>query len=179
MFFYKSVKVHADPASDVIRISSKPEFFAIVFFLAFAIGLCSLPFTKYRNDYIAYLCMLYPLGLTAKYFSVSIQEIRFENRTSIRVRQGFDRWVIPFESVTGGYISYEKAISRASLTATHYLNFELQVNLPDNKKHCIRNGTANIFHYGFSQWGREQERIWREFNRILDEKGIPNLTPGI
>jgi hypothetical protein len=175
--YVKSVKVHTDNNLDTITISSKPEAFSIIFFIAFLIGLCSLPFTEYRNDYIAYISMLFPIGLAAYYFVISIQSIKFENKTTIRIRKGFDSWNIPFKSVTGGYTSYKKVISQSSLQITHYLNFELKVNLPDNKKHWIRNGTANIFHYGFSQWGKEQEKIWEKFNDILNEKDIPNFTP--
>jgi hypothetical protein len=168
--------VYTDNNLDIIRISGKPEVFSAIFFIAFVIGLCSLPFTEYRNDYIAYICMLFPMGLAAYYFIISMQVVQFENKTKIRVRKGFKSWSIPFESVTGGYTSYKKVISRSSLIGTHYLSFELNVDLPDNKDHWIRNGTANIFHYGFSQWGKEQEKIWAKFNDILDEKDIPNLT---
>jgi hypothetical protein len=176
VFLYKSIKIHTDIKSDTIKIYSKPEVFSVIFFAAFVVGLCSLPFTEYRNDYIAYVCMLFPMGLAAYYFVISTQGIQFKNKTNIRVRKGFSRWDIPFESVTGGYTSYKAVISRSSLIKTHYLSFELKVNLSDNKKHWIRNGAANIFHYGFSQWGKEQEKIWAQFNNILDEKGIPNLT---
>jgi hypothetical protein len=150
--------------------------FSVVFFVAFVIGLCSLPFTEYRNDFIAYVCILIPMGLAAYYFVISMQSVQFENKTHIRVRKGFSSWNIPFESVTGGYTSYKAVISRASLITTHYIDFELKVNLPDDKKLWIRNGTANVFHYGFSQWGKDEEKIWAKFNDILDEKGIPNLT---
>lgn len=177
MVFYKLVKVDTDANLDIIKISSKPEVFSIVFLVAFLIGLCSLPFTEYRHNYFVYICMLYPIGLATNYFVIGIQDIRFENQTKISVRKGFDSWSIPFESVTGGYTSWEQVISKTSLTRTYYLSLKLKVNLPDNKKHRIRNGTANIFHYGFSQWGKEQEKIWRQFNNILNEKGIPNLTP--
>lgn len=176
-FFYKSIKIHTDIKSDTIKISSKPEVFSVIFFAAFVIGLCSLPFTEYRNDYVAYVCMLFPIGLAAYYFVISTQSVQFENKTYIKVRKGFESWTIPFESVTGGYTSYKKAISRSSLIGTHYLSFELKAALPDNKEHWIRNGTANIFHYGFSQWGKGQEKVWKNFNDILDEKDIPNLTP--
>lgn len=172
----RAVKIHTDSELDVIQIYSRPEWFSVVFFIAFLIGLCSLPFTEYRNNYIVYICMLYPMGLAINYFVISLQAITFENQTKIQVRKGFDSWDIPFEAITGGYTSYEKVITQANLTKTYYLDFELKVNLPDNKKHCIRNGTANIFHYGFSQWGQEQQKIWVKFNDILDEKGIPNLT---
>lgn len=177
MFSYKSIKVHTDIKSDTIKISSKPEVFSFIFFLAFVIGIFSLPFTEYRNDYIAYICMFFPMGLAAYYFAMSTQSVKFENKTYIRVRKGFKSWTIPFESVTGGYTSYRKVISRSSLIGTHYLSFELKVALPDNQEHWIRNGTANIFHYGFSHWGKEAEKVWAEFNNILDEKDIPNLTP--
>lgn len=176
MFFYKSIKIHTDIKSNTIKISSKPELFSVIFFAAFVIGLCSLPFTEYRNDYIAYACMLFPMGLAAYYFVISTQSVQFENKTHIRVRKGFKSWTIPFESVTGGYTSYKKVISRSSLIGTHYLSFELKVDLPDNQEYWIRNGTANIFYYGFSQWGKEQEKIWKKVNDILDEKDIPNLT---
>jgi len=177
MPFYQSVKIHTDIKSDTIKIYSQPEMFSVIFFVAFVVGFCSLPFTEYRNDYIAYACMLFPLGLTTYYFVMSRQSIQLKNKTHIKVGKGFSSWNIPFESVTGGYTSYKAVISRSSLARTHYLSFEVKVNLPDNKKHWIRNGTANIFHYGFGQWGKEQEKIWWKFNEILDEKGIPNLTP--
>lgn len=176
MVFSKSVKVRMDANSDMIRISSSPEMFSIVFFVALLVGLFALPFTEYRNNYFVYICILYPMGLAAKYYTISIQDVRFENKSRIRIRKGLNTWSIPFESVTGGYTTYKKVVTQANLTRTYYLDFELKVNLPDNKKHYIRNGTANIFHYGFSQWGREQEKIWAKFNDILDGKDIPNLT---
>ena len=176
MFFYKSIKIHTDIKSDTIRIYSKPEAFSVIFFVAFTIGLCSLPFTEYRDDYVAYASILFPMGLAAYYFIISTQGVQFKNKTNIRVRKGFGSWNIPFESVTGGYTSYESVISRSSLIRTHYLSFELKVNLSDQKKYWIRNDTANIFHYGFSQWGKDEEKIWAKFNDILNEKDIPNLT---
>ncbi|MFH7242678.1 MAG: hypothetical protein ACHWZW_07485 [Spirulina sp.] len=176
MVFYKSVTVHRNPNLDIIKISSQPEAFSIVFFIALLIGIVSLPFTEYRNNYMAYIGLLYPIGLVVGYFILSTQDAKFENKTKVSIRKGFDTWSIPFETVTGGYASCRVKTSQASLIKTYYLDFELRVNLPDNKKYSIRNGTANIFHYGFSQWGKEQEKIWAKFNEILDEKGISNLT---
>lgn len=172
---FKPVNIHTDTKSGTIRISSRPAAFAIVLFIACLIGLCSLPFTEYRNDYFAYIGVFFVLGLTGYYSVISMQTILFENKTNIRVRKGFAAWDIPFDTVTGGYTTYHKRISRQSLARTHYLNFELQVNLPDNQSIGIRNGQANIFHYGFSYWGAEQEGIRKKINDILKEKGIPNL----
>lgn len=173
---FKSIKIHTDINSDTIKIHSKPEVFSVVFFMVFVVGLGLLPFTEYRSNYVVYICMLFPMGLAAYYFVMSMQGVRFKNKTEVRVRKGFDSWNIPFESITGGYVLCKEVVSRSSLVTTYYLNFELKVDLPDNKKRWIRNGAANIFHYGFSQWGKEQEKIWEKFNDILEEKDIPNLT---
>jgi hypothetical protein len=126
---------------------------------------------------MAYVGVFFMLALSLGYFVTSMEGFAFENRTNIKVRKGFDRWNIPFEMVTGGYTSYNERTSRQSLQKTHFISLELKVDLPDNRKHWIRNGNANIFHYGFSRWGAEQEKIWEQFNFIIDEKGIPNLTP--
>lgn len=42
---------------------------------------------------------------------------------------------------------------------------------------CALLFATNVFHYGFSHWGPKQQEIWDKFNRILKDKGIPNLTP--
>ena len=173
---YKSVKIKRDNKSGNITISSKPEVGFIVFFLICFSGLSALPFSEYRNDYFAYFGLLFVLGITVYYFIGSIQKVTFKNETKITVRKGFIAWEIPFDVVSAGFTSYRKSVSKQSLASTHFLSFELQVNLPDNKKYWIRNGKANIFHYGFDQWGKEQERIWADFNEILDKKGIQNLT---
>ena len=173
---YKSVQILVNTKKDTVEISSKPDAYFIFFFAVCLIGLFSLPFSEYRKEYFAYIGMLYLLVLTIFYFVKSIQKIIFENQTNIRVRKGFNSWNIPFESVTGGHTSYNKKISRASLESTHFLTFELKVNLADNPKFWIKNGKANIFYYGFRHWGDEQEKIRDKFNDILNEKGIPNLT---
>lgn len=171
------VRIDTDIHRDRVKVSTKPEVWGIVFFVACLIGLVSLPFSAYRHDYMAYAGLCFMLVLSAGYFVTSIEGFVFENKTNIRVRKGFNRWNIPFEAVTGGYTSYNAQTSRQSLQKTHFLSLELKVDLPDNKKHWIRNGAANIFHYGFSRWGTEQEKIWEQLNRILDDNGIPNLTP--
>jgi len=173
---YKSVEIHTDTNKDTIEISSKPDAYFIFFFAVCLIGICSLPFTKYHKDYYAYIGVLYMLVLTIFYFVKSLQKVIFENTSNIKIRKGFDTWNIPFESVTGGYTSYYKKTSRASLERTHFLTFELKTNLTDNPKHFINNGKASIFNYGFRHWGEEQEKIRDKFNDILNEKGIPNLT---
>lgn len=173
---YKSIKIHQTNNSEIIKISSKPQPYFILFFLVCLIGLSALPFSEYRYDYFAYLGLLFVLGITIYYFIGSVQSITFENKANIKVRKGFDSWTIPYEVVTGGFTSYKKSVSNQSLASTHFLSFELEVNLPDNKKHWIRNGKANIFHYGFDQWGKEQEKIWEKFNEILGVKEIQNLT---
>lgn len=173
----KPVKIDVDTNLGTITISSRPKAFAIILFIASLIGLCSLPFSEYRHDYFAYSGLVFVMGLTLYYAAISIQRTVFENNTAIRVRKGFQRWKIPLEAVSGGYTTFNTRISRQSLARTHFLNIELQVDLPDNQKYWIRNGTANVFHYGFSQWGREQEQIREKFHDILDEKGIPILTP--
>lgn len=172
----RKVSIHEDVSSGIIKISSRPEGFAILLFMAALIGVCALPFSKYRDDYFAYVGLLYLLGLVVYYWIISIQSTTFEKKEVIKVRKGFKSWQIPFGVVKGGYTSYEKKVSRQSLQATHFLNFELQVDLPDNSEQWIRNGKANVFHYGFSQWGPKQQEIWNRFNRILKEKGIPNLS---
>lgn len=174
---YRSVTIQTNAQLGTITISSKPEASTILLCIACLIGLCSLPFTEYHNDYLAYVGLLFVLGLTVYYAIISRQSAIFENKTHIRVRKGLDSWDIPFEAVTGGYTSYNESVSRQSLVKTHYLDFELQVNSPDNHRRWIRNGKANIFHYGFNQWGREQEIIRKKFNAILEEQGIPNLAP--
>lgn len=176
IFPIKPVAIRADPRSDTIKISSRPEIFALILGAAGFTGLCVLPFTEYRNDYFAYIGMLFIITLTGYYVFNSIQVISFENRTNIHVRQGILAWNIPFESVTGGYTSYNVFTSGKSHDKTHFLSFRLKVDLPDNKRRSIRNGTATVFHYGFSQWGAEQEKLWQQFNDILDDKGIQNLT---
>ncbi len=173
---FKSVYIHTDANLGTIKISSKPDAYFIVFLIACLFGLCALPFTEYSNDYFAYISLIYVLVLTAYFCVVYTQVIIFEDKANIRVRKGFSRWNIPFEAVTAGYTTYEKRVSQASRERTHYLNFELKVNLPDNQKHSIRNGTANIFHYGFRYWGKEQDKIWDKFNDILKQKGIANLA---
>lgn len=173
---FKAVNIHTDTRSGTIKISSRPEAYAIALFLAGLMGLCALPFTEYRNDFIAYISLVFVLGLTGYYGVISMQSVIFENKTHIRVRKGFISWVIPFEAVTGGYTTYNKRVSRQSLARTHYLNVELQVNLPDHQSHRIRNGKANLFHYGFSQWGPAEEKIRQEIHAIFTENGIPILT---
>lgn len=173
---FKPVNIHTDPISGTIKISSRPEAYVIVLFLAGLMGLCALPFTEYRNDFIAYISLFFILGLTGYYSVISIQSIIFENKTHISVRKGLAKWTIPFDAIRGGYTTYNEKVSRQSLARTHYLNLELQVNLPDNPKHRIRNGKANLFHYGFSHWGPEQERIRQKIHTILTEKGVPILT---
>jgi len=172
---FKSVKIQKD--KNTIKISSKPSFYYIVFFIAGLIGLFSLPHSEYRHDYFAYMGLIFVLVLTSYYFVTCLQETVFENKTNITVKKGFKKWNIPFEVVSGGYTSYKKFTSQASLERTHYLNFELKVNLPNNSNHWIRNGHANVFRYGFNEWGDEQNKIWDELNAILNEKGIPNQTP--
>lgn len=173
---FKSVKIHTDNSLGTITISSRPAAYVIILFTACLMGLCSLPFSEYHTDYFAYISVFFVLGLSGYYAVISIQSTIFENKTTISIRKGFHRWTIPFDTITGGYTAYNKTVSRQSLAKTHYLNFELQVNLPNNQKYGIRNGKANIFHYGFNQWGEEQEKIREKFNDILEEKGIPNLT---
>jgi len=172
---FKPVKIQKD--RNTIKISSKPSLYYIVFCIAGLIGLLSLPNSEYRHDYFAYIGLIFVIVLTAYYFVTCLQVTVFENKTNISVKKGFKKWNIPFEVVTGGYTSYKKYVSRASLERTHYLIFELKVNLPDNPKQWIRNGHANIFRYGFNEWGDEQNKIWDDFNTILNEKGIPNHTP--
>lgn len=171
----KAVNIHTDTRSGAIKISSRPEAYVIVLFLAGLIGLCVLPFTEYRHDFIAYISLVFVLGLTGYYVVISMQSTIFENKTHIRVRKGLAKWTIPFDTVAGGYTTYNKRVSRQSLARTHYLNVELQVNLPDHQRHRIRNGKANVFHYGFSQWGPAEEKIRQKIHAILTEKGIPIL----
>ncbi len=173
---FKSIKIKEDADSGNVKISSRPQSYAFILSLAIIVGLSVLPFTEYRNDYLAYIALVFVFGLTIKYFMQSTQSVTFENKTHVKVRKGFITWVISFDSVSGGYTSYKKKFSRQSSTSIHFLSFELRVDLPDNSKHWIRNGKANIFHYGFDQWGKEQEKIWAKFNEILDKNGIPNLT---
>jgi len=174
---FKPIVIRRDTKRDIIRISSRPEGFYFIFFTACLIGLCSLPFSSYRHDYFAYIGLLFVLGLTLVYFVGNVQGIVFENKTRVRVRKGFQSWTIPFDVVTGGFTSYEKYVSRSSLETTHYLKFELNVDLPKNPKQWIRNGSANLLFFGFDHWGTHQRELWDQFNAILDEKGIPNFTP--
>lgn len=173
---FRKVTIHEDTNSGVISISSRPEGFAVLLFIAALIGIFALALSEDKNDYFAYAGLLFLLGLVGYYFVISIQSVTFEKRDVIKVRKGFKSWQFPFESVSGGYTSYEKRVSRQSLQATHFLSFELQIDLPDQPGHWIRNGKANVFHYGFSQWGPKQQEIWDKFNRILNDKDIPNLT---
>ncbi len=173
---FKPVNIHTDTKLGTIKISSRPEAYVIVLFLAALMGICALPFTGYRNDFIAYISLFFVLGLTVFYGVISRQSVIFENQTHISVRKGLAIWIIPLDAVTGGYTTYNERVSRQSLARSHYLNVELQVNLPDHQRHRIRNGKANIFHYGFSQWGLSQEKIRQEIHAILTEKGIPILT---
>lgn len=173
---FKSVKIKEKPETGIIRISSRPELFAFVLFLASLMGICFLPSTAYRDDYFAYGGLLFLLGLTLYYFIISIQQVTFENKTRVKIRKGWKSWIIPFSAIQGGYTTYRKKTSRQSLQSTHFLNLILKVDLPDDPSHWIRNGKANIFHYGFNQWGVKQEEIWNKLNRILEEKGIPVLT---
>lgn len=175
-FMFRKVSINENINSGVIRISSRPEGYAILLFMAALIGVCALPLSKYRDDYFAYVGLLYLLGLVAYYFIISIQSVTFVKKDTIVVRKGFRSWQFPFEAVSGGYTSYEKRVSRQSLQATHFFNFELQVDLPENSKQWIRNGKANVFHYGFSQWGSKQQELWNKCNDILNDKGIPNLS---
>lgn len=169
---YKPVTIRTDAQEGIVNISSRPAAFAILLFAAGLIGLFSLPFTEYRDDYLAYAGLLFLVGLTAYYAVISSQSTTFANNTRISVRKGFRSWQIPFSKITGGYTSYEATVSRQSLAKTHYLNVELEVDLPDDPARWIRNGKANIFHYGFSQWGAEEEKIRAAFDAILAEKGI-------
>ena len=173
----RKVSIHENVNSGVIKISSRPEGFVIPLFIASLIGICALPSTEYRDDYFAYVGLLYLLGLVVYYFIMSIQSVTFKKKEVIKVRKGFKSWQFPFEVVSGGFTSYEKRVSRQSFQTTHFLNLELQVDLPDDSSQWIRNGKANVFHYGFSHWGPKQQEIWDKFNRILKDKGIPNLTP--
>ncbi len=174
---FKPVNIVVDANLGTARISSRPQAFAILLFIASLVGFCALPFTEYRNDYFAYFGLLFVLGLILYYALISMQSTVFEDNTQVRVRKGFKRWNIPYEAVSGGYTAYNQRVSRQSLARTHFLTLELHVNLPENPKQWIRNGKANVFHYGFSQWGREQEEIREKFHAILTEKGIPILTP--
>ncbi len=173
----KSVNIYEDAKAGVSRVSSRPETFAIALFMASLIGLAILPFTAYQDDLFAYVGIFFLLGLTGYYFVISIQVVTFEQKTQIKVRKGFRAWSIPLDAVTAAYTSYQERTSRQSLQKTHFLNVELQVNLPDKPKHWIRNGNANVFHYGFNHWGAEQEQIRKKFDRIFAEMGIPKLSP--
>jgi uncharacterized protein YpuA (DUF1002 family) len=92
------------------------------------------------------------------------------------VRKGFRKWQIPFDSIVGGYVAYKKRTRAQSPDVTHFVDIELKVTLPDNKKNWIRNGYANIFNYGFDRWGDEQQKIWDELNRVLEKNDIKDLS---
>ncbi|MBT34293.1 MAG: hypothetical protein CMO01_31900 [Thalassobius sp.] len=173
---YKLIKIHADTKLDTINISSRPQASFVLLLLACFAGLCTIPFTDFRNDIFSYVGVFFVFGGTLYYLVTNFQIVTFENKTNIKVRKGFSTWNIPFESVTGGYTTYYQRKNQKSLETTHFLNFELQVNLPENKYNWVKNGTTNIFHYAFSHWGHDQEDIWKKLNNILDEKGIPNHT---
>lgn len=172
---YKSVTIKFDPSNGTTRIASKPETFFLIFFFVLLTGLICLPFSSYKNDFFAYAGLLFVFGLTICTFLSSIQIILFD-KSCIRVRKGFKSWYIPLNLVKGGYTVYKKSTSRASLESTHFLNVELKVDLPNDKNKWIRNGSANIFHYGFNTWGSDQNQLWDKFQDIFEANGIPILT---
>ncbi|UZR97702.1 hypothetical protein [Chondrinema litorale] len=173
---YKLVKIHKDNNLDTIKISSRPQAGFVLLLLACLAGLCTIPFTDYRNDFFSYVGVFFVFGGTLYYLVTNFQVTTFENKTNIKVRKGFSTWQIPFDCVSGGYTNYYKKVTRQSGNTTHFLDLELHVSLPENKNQWIRNGKANVFNYAFSNWGYEQQNTWEKLNEILDEKGIPNYT---
>jgi hypothetical protein len=170
------VKFKTDHSNNSVMIYTRPQAYFVVVFLACLIGLCYLPFSEFKNDYFAYVGLLFVITLFTYYFITNNQSVCFEKNLLVKVRKGFSHWIIPVTAIKGGYTSYHKASSQQTRENTHFIDFELKVNLPDNHKHWIRNGTANIFSYGFHTWGSEQIKIWDKFNQILRDNKIPVLT---
>ncbi len=170
------VKFKTNQANDSVTIYTKPEAYFVVVFLACVIGLCCLPFSSFKNDYFAYLGLIFVLVLLTYYFVTNNQSVCFQKNQHIKVRKGITHWSIPVTVIEGGYTSYRMLSSQQTRENTHFLEFELKVNLPDCHKHRISNGIANIFTYGFHHWGSEQNKLWEKFNQILRDNSIPVLT---
>jgi hypothetical protein len=170
------VKVKHDKKAGRIIIKSVPELFGLVFFSVGLAALCSLPFSEYHKDPSAYFGVLFIVGLAGYYIIIGFQAVTFERGKPIGIRKGFEKWTLPFEAVSGRYTVYEKRVSNQSHNVTYYFDLELEVDLPNNPKQWIRNGKANAFHYGFSNWGSLEQRIWDTVNAGLDDLGIPDLT---
>lgn len=169
----KAVNIRENAKRGTFTITSRPAGFSILFFLAGLVGLGLLPTSEYRGDYLAYGGLLFIVGLSVYYFVMSSQVVVFQAEVQVRVRHGFAVWTIPFDAISGGFTTYQEKVSRQSLAKTHFLDLELRVNLPDHRAHRIRNGTANVFHYGFSYWGPEQESIRAKLHHLLKAQNIP------
>ena len=170
------VKFKTNHTKNSVTIYTRPEAYFVVVFLTCVMGLCCLPFSDFKNDYFAYIGLIFALVLFIYYFVTNNQSVCFQKNQRIKVRKGITHWSIPVTVVEGGYTSYRMLSSQQTRENTHFLDLELKVNLPDSHKHRISNGIAHIFSYGFHHWGSEQDKVWDKLNQILRDNNIPVLT---
>jgi len=167
------VKIKTNQTDKSVTIYVRPDAYFTAIFMACLIGLGYLPFSDFKFDYYAYVGLTFVIFLMIYYFISCNQSVCFVKNSCLSVRKGFRRWRIPLSAIKSGYTAYRKVTSQPTRLNTHFIDIELKVNLPDNPKHWIRNGHANIFSYGFHYWGAAQNTLWDQINQILNDNNIP------